>query len=62
MQLWDAAFLFIATSLDAILKFDFFFFFQKIHDAVFELARSDKPEEDSKDSKNNKRSELFGKI
>ena len=54
MQLWYAAFLFISTSLDAILKFDFFF--QKIYDAVFELARSDKPEEDSKD---NKRSELF---
>ena len=36
--------------------FFFFFFFQTIHDAVFELAWSDEPEEDSKD---NKRSELF---
>ena len=53
MQLWDAVFLFMPTILDAILIFDFF---QTIHDAVFELAWSDEPEEDSKD---NKRSELF---
>ena len=33
-----------------------FLFFQTIHDAVFELALSDEPEEDSKD---NKRCELF---
>ena len=54
MQLWDAVFLFMPTILDAILIFDFFF--QTIHDAVFELAWSDEPEEDSND---NKRSELF---
>ena len=54
VQHWDAAFLFISTILDVILKFDIFF--QTIHDAVFELARSDEPEEDSK---NNKRSELL---
>ena len=53
MQLWDAVFLFMTTILDAIL---IFLFFQTIHDAVFELAWSDEPEEDSKD---NKRSELF---
>ena len=52
MQLWDAVFLFMSTILDAILIFDFF---QTIHDAVFELAWSDEPE----DSKDNKRSELF---
>ena len=53
MQLWDAVFLFMPTILNAIFIFDFF---QTIHDAVFELAWSDGPEEDSKD---NKRSELF---
>ena len=53
MQLWDAVFLFMPTILNAIL---IFLFFQTIHDAVFELAWSDEPEEDSKD---NKRSELF---
>ena len=55
MQLRDAVFLFMPTILDAILIF-YYFFFQTIHDAVFELALSDEPEEDSKD---NKRSELF---
>ena len=45
MQLWDAVFLFMPTILDGILIFDFFF--QTIHDAVFELAWSDEPEEDS---------------
>ena len=53
MQLWDAVFLFMPTILDAILIFDFIF--QTIHDAVFELAWSDEPE----DGKDNKRSELF---
>ena len=50
--LW-CAFLFRSTILDAILKLDFF---QTTHDAVFERAWSDKPEEGGKD---NKRSELF---
>ena len=54
MQLCDAVFLFMPTILDVILIF--FLFFQTIHDAVFELAWSDEPKEDSKD---NKRSELF---
>ena len=54
MQLGDAVFLLMPTILDAILIF-FIFFFQTIHDAVFELAWSDEPEE----SKDNKRSENF---
>ena len=44
MQLWDAVFLFMPTILDAIL---IFYFFQTINYAVFELAWSDEPEEDS---------------
>ena len=59
MQLWDAAFVFISTILDAILNFDFFFFKQfMMPDDVFELAWSDEPKEDLL-SKDNKRSELF---
>ena len=46
-------FLFYANHLGRHLDF---LFFQTKHDAVFELAWSDEPEEDSKD---NKRSELF---
>ena len=53
MQLWDVVFLFMPTILDAIL---IFYFFLTINDAVFELAWSDEPEEDSKDKKI---SELF---
>ena len=60
MQLYDAAFLFISTIVDAILNFDFFFsnnsMLPECHDAVFELEWSDEPKEDGKD---NKRSELF---
>ena len=53
MQIWDVGFLFMPTILDAILIFDFFL---TMKGAVFELAWSDEPEEDSKD---NKISELF---
>ena len=53
MQLWDAVFFVYANHFGRYLDF---LFFQTIHDAVFELAWSDEPEEDSKD---NKRSELF---
>ena len=51
MQLCDAVFLFMPAILDAILIFLLLFFFQTIHDAVFEQAWSDEPEEDSKDNK-----------